>query len=280
MAGSLRLTVLVENNVSRADLRPEHGFAVWIETDAGRVLFDTGQGGALVPNAQELGVDLSTADAVVLSHGHYDHTGGLPGALNAAPHAAVFAHLAAFEPKYALGEGGAARSIGMPAKAAQALARHAGDLIETARPTEILPGLFVTGQVPHTTDFEDTGGPFYLDEACTRPDPLLDDQALYFTSIEGVVIVLGCAHAGVVNAMRHVATITGADTIHCVLGGMHLVNASDERIDMTAAAFRDLGVASLGPAHCTGERAIARFRGEFADRLFPCAAGWSRDFRL
>ncbi|MBN1917680.1 MAG: MBL fold metallo-hydrolase [Verrucomicrobia bacterium] len=280
MAGSIRLTVLVEDTAGRADLQPEHGFAVWIETDDGRVLFDTGQGGALGPNAQALGIDLSTADAIVLSHGHYDHTGGLPTALSAAPEASVFTHLAAFDPKYARGEGGLARSIGMPTEAAHALARHAGELIETARPTEVLPGLFATGQVPRSTGFEDVGGPFYLDEACTRPDPLLDDQALYFTAAEGVAIVLGCAHAGVVNTMRHVAAIAGAGTIHCVLGGMHLGGASSERIEMTARAFSDLGVARLGPAHCTGERAVTRFRSQFPDRLLPCSAGWSMDFRL
>ena len=280
MAASVRLTVLVENGVTRADLRPEHGFAVWIETGAGRVLFDTGQGGALDLNARTLGVDLSTADASVLSQGHYDHTGGLPTALEAAPRATVFAHLAALDAKYALGPDGSSRSIGMPSEAAEALARHAGELVETARPTEVLPALFATGQVPRTTDFEDTGGPFYLDEAGTRPDPMLDDQALYFTSAKGVVIILGCAHAGVVNTMQYVAEMTSAETIHCAMGGMHLVNASDERIALTLDAFRAFGVERIGPVHCTGERAVAHFRDECADRLLRCSAGWSMGFRL
>jgi 7,8-dihydropterin-6-yl-methyl-4-(beta-D-ribofuranosyl)aminobenzene 5'-phosphate synthase len=283
VAGTVRITLLVENTASDKKLRGEHGFAAWVETDAGRILFDTGQGGALIPNAARLGVDLATADAVALSHGHYDHTGGLAAALAAAPSCPVYAHPDVTAPKYAFdgaASHGAARSIGMPAEAERLLAPETGKLVETQAPTAVLPGVHVTGEVPRLTEFEDAGGPFFLDEECTVPDAILDDQALFFMSERGIVLVLGCAHAGMINTMRYVASLTGRRTFACVLGGTHLIAASDERIARTIEALADFDVERIGPCHCTGERAVAWFRDEFRDRLLPCAAGWSMDFRI
>jgi len=280
VAGVARVTVLVENDAAQAGLRGEHGLAVWIETDDGCVLFDTGQGDALGPNARRLGVDLSRADAIVLSHGHYDHTGGLPLALDAAPHASVYIHPAALDPKYAGAPGLPTRDIGLPVAARRALGTHAGRLVHTTEPTQVLDGLFVTGQVPRETAFEDTGGPFYLDEACTVADEMLDDQAVYFAGADGTVLIVGCAHAGVVNTMRHVARQTGADTFACVMGGTHLVGASEERLEKTLEAFRQFDVTRIGPAHCTGHEAVARFKEAFPDQFFACHAGSQLEFTL
>ncbi len=280
MADAVRVIVLVENMVSQEGLRAEHGLAVWIESDAGRILFDTGQGSALAPNAHRLGVDLSTANAIALSHGHYDHTGGLTAALRAAPNAAVYAHPSALEPKYACAPALPARDIGIPAASAKALAQHEGRFIETKGPTEVTKGICLTGEVPRETDYEDVGGPFYLDEAATAPDRMLDDQALYLTCSEGTVLVLGCAHAGVVNTMRYVAKLTGAGGFYCVMGGMHLVSASDERIARTIEAFKRFDVKRLGPVHCTGKKGVAQFHDVLADRCVQCAAGSVFEFNL
>jgi 7,8-dihydropterin-6-yl-methyl-4-(beta-D-ribofuranosyl)aminobenzene 5'-phosphate synthase len=280
VAGAVKVTILVENTVADDALRAEHGFAVWIETAAGRVLFDTGQGPALAPNAERLGVDLSTTDAVALSHGHYDHTGGMTTALRAAPHATVYAHPAALDPKYAHLGAFAPRAIGVPSSSARALAEHRGAFVESKRPTEVLRGVYLTGEVPRTMDFEDTGGPFVLDEKGVAPDPMLDDQALYLASDDGVVLIVGCAHAGVVNTMRYVSELTGGRPFACVLGGMHLIGASHERIDETTEAFEELDVKRIGPAHCTGAEAVARFKKAFPDRVFPCPAGSRYEFAI
>jgi 7,8-dihydropterin-6-yl-methyl-4-(beta-D-ribofuranosyl)aminobenzene 5'-phosphate synthase len=280
VTGGISITVLVENTVSDERLIAEHGLAVWIECDAGRILFDTGQGRALAHNAERLGVDLSTADAIALSHGHYDHTGGLPTALAAAPGATVYAHPAARGTKFAWSPTSPPRAIGVPGASAEALSANKGRFIETRGPTELFGGLRLTGEVPRTTEFEDGGGPFALDEACAVPDPMLDDQALFFPSTEGIVLILGCAHAGVVNTMRYVAELMGDERLHCVMGGMHLVGASDERIAKTMDAFRAFDVGRIGPAHCTGERAVARFHREFPERVFACPAGSRFEFPL
>jgi 7,8-dihydropterin-6-yl-methyl-4-(beta-D-ribofuranosyl)aminobenzene 5'-phosphate synthase len=143
----------------------------------------------------------------------------------------------------------------------------------------VLEGVYVTGEIPRVTDYEDTGGLFFLDADCSRTDPLADDQALYFDTADGVVILLGCAHSGVVNTMLRVRELTGGRPLHAVLGGMHLLEADEHRVERTFTMFRELGVSLLGPAHCTGVMATARLRTEFRERAVVCAVGSSLRFQ-
>ena len=185
MSQKIRITVLVENTAQGADILAEHGLAYWIEWDGQKVLFDTGQGNVLANNAYRLDILLYEATAVVVSHGHYDHTGGLPEALKTNRLATVYVHPAAFADKFARNRDGTSRKIGL-ADATQAVLRSLhGRLVFTEHPTRVADRLTVTGQVPRLTDFEDVGGPFFLDEACTKPDPLADDQSVFFDTAEG-----------------------------------------------------------------------------------------------
>ena len=233
-----RATVLIENTGSRPELATEHGLAVWLEAGGAKVLFDTGASGLVCDNAEKLGVDLSEADAVVLSHGHYDHAGGLSFVAEKAPGTMIWAHPAAKVRMY-------------------------GRKVFTSRRHEMVaPGLWTTGEVERVTDFE-------------PGDPRLmpDDQAVFFKVDAGIVVVVGCAHAGVVNTLRQVQRLTGAGSIHAVLGGMHLLGASDERVRKTAEAFREMGVRRIGPCHCTGEQAMALFQREFPVEFFRPGTG-------
>ena len=268
----------MENSARHNRLLGEHGIAYWIETGSRRVLFDTGQGMALVPNTDRLQIPLDQAEAVVLSHGHYDHTGGVADALRASLKAAVFAHPAAFERKYARDFDGTIRDIGIPESGIEAIRAGDHEIVDTASSTEVADGLFVTGEIPRVTDFEDTGGPFYSDPKCRHPDPLLDDQALYFDSNRGVVVLLGCAHAGVGNTLRRVRQLTGDTPIHAVIGGMHLGNASDERLGKTVDYFRELGTEVVAPAHCTGMAATIALSRAFPARLALCETGTVMEF--
>ena len=167
-----RITVLVENTAGGPGLLAEHGLAYWIEHDGRHVLLDSGQGGVLASNAYKLGIALREIDALVLSHGHYDHTGGVAEALKTNRPVTVYAHPAAFARKYIRNSDGTAREIGMPYPSDKAIRDSRNRLIATDQPTTVFDGLTVTGPVPRLTDFEDTGGPFFLDEACTQAGPV------------------------------------------------------------------------------------------------------------
>ena len=152
--------------------------------------------------------------------------------------------------------------------------------VPASGPTEIIPGLWATGEIPRTTSFEDTGGPFFLDAAGTRPDLLPDDQAVYFLSRKGTVVLLGCAHAGVVSTLRYVRQLTDAAPVHAVYGGMHLLHASPQRLEATFQALRELDVKVLGPSHCTGRQAVFKLWQQFPGRLVSFHAGDGLEFDM
>jgi 7,8-dihydropterin-6-yl-methyl-4-(beta-D-ribofuranosyl)aminobenzene 5'-phosphate synthase len=267
-----RVTVMVENTAGGRGLLGEHGLSFWIELGQKRILFDTGQGYVLNGNARRLGIGLELADAIVLSHGHYDHTGGLSDALQTARQATVHVHPAAFEAKFARSPDGTTRDVGMPLLDEQKV-REQAELVLVEAPTEVFEGFHLTGPVPRTTDFEDTGGAFFKDKSCAEPDQLIDDQAAFIEAPAGTAVILGCAHAGVTNTLRYVQALTDKRPIHTVIGGMHLLNASLERMDRTVAELRRLDVRRLLPCHCTGFAGMARIWHEFPNRCSGCPVG-------
>jgi 7,8-dihydropterin-6-yl-methyl-4-(beta-D-ribofuranosyl)aminobenzene 5'-phosphate synthase len=266
------LTILSENTVRGAGLLGEHGLAYWLDTGTHRVLFDTGQGMALQNNAAKLGIDLGLADAIVLSHGHYDHVSGLPAALEAAPAAELWLHPAATEPKFIRSDDGRARRISTDFmdRAEFGAARVVHRVTHAA---EVVPGVWVTGEVPRTNDFEDVGGPFFLDEAMERPDPIADDMSIYLPHSDRLSVIFGCAHAGSINTLDHIFQQTGKLPVDTLIGGLHLAAASPERMERTVAALRASAPRRMGFCHCTGADAIHRLWREFPDAFVEVHVG-------
>ena len=153
------------------------------------------------------------------------------------------------------------------------------DVLLRPGPQELPAGFGLTGEVPRVHGWEAMSGGFFMDSNGAKvSDPLLDDQSLYWDGPGGLVVVAGCAHAGIVNTLERVLEITGKDRVRAVVGGLHLVSASEERIGRTIDAFRRLGVERVGVGHCTGLRAMRRFFDAFEAKCFLCSVGTNVSF--
>jgi 7,8-dihydropterin-6-yl-methyl-4-(beta-D-ribofuranosyl)aminobenzene 5'-phosphate synthase len=278
MVKNVRITILVENLARGRHLLGEHGLSFYIEVGNHRILFDTGQGKAIRNNADVLGIDLAGVDTVVLSHGHYDHAGGFAALPAGASSRRVFLHPSAFETKFSRHPDGSVHDVGLSELTRAALQERKVELVWSREPTEAVENVLVTDEIPRHTVCEDVGGAFFTDRACTQPDLLADDQALAIRTPQGVVLLLGCAHSGVVNTIDCVARLLGEGQFHAVIGGMHLIGASHKRIKATLEALENHDVRLIGPCHCTGATATASLWQHFMDRCRECSAGTVLEF--
>jgi 7,8-dihydropterin-6-yl-methyl-4-(beta-D-ribofuranosyl)aminobenzene 5'-phosphate synthase len=272
--------VLCDNSVYGLDGIAEHGWAVWLETLDGNFLIDTGQGKALLYNATVFGIDLATTRAILISHHHYDHTGGLLPALGvmrggpAGTGIPVHAHYDLFKESYAMPKGKKPRYIGIPFS--RVALEGAGAVVNLGNEwIEIGEGVHMTGEVPRRSDFElaepdlkhfDKAGELVV-------DPILDDQSVVIETREGLLVILGCSHAGVVNILNHIVQKTGRSDLHTVIGGTHLGPADEERVTKTISALLEFDIKRIGVSHCTGPKAAAQIAQAFGDRFFLCHVG-------
>jgi 7,8-dihydropterin-6-yl-methyl-4-(beta-D-ribofuranosyl)aminobenzene 5'-phosphate synthase len=197
----------------------------------------------------------------------------LPFVLERAPRAIVHLHPQATGARFSIHEG-TVRSIGMPAAALAALAAWpAARVRHVLAPCELAPGIGLTGPVPRLSAFEDTGGPFFLDPDGLESDPITDDLSLWIDTPDGLVVCLGCAHAGVVNILTHIRQVTGRDQVDTIVGGMHLAAANEARLQATVAALRALAPRRIVPCHCTGDAATAYLAAELGELVIPGRVG-------
>jgi 7,8-dihydropterin-6-yl-methyl-4-(beta-D-ribofuranosyl)aminobenzene 5'-phosphate synthase len=269
---AVRITTLTENTAQLGFLG-EWGLSILVETDSRRVLLDTGLSVSAVHNADLMGIDLATVDTIVLSHAHADHTGGLRDVLRRMRKSVeVVAHPDIWIPKYVC-YGEINRYAGIPF-AREELESLGASFNLTAEPVKISDEIMTTGEIEMTTDYEK------IDDRLCRaeggrmvPDPLADDLALTVRTGEGLAVITGCAHRGVVNTVRQVQRLTGGEYIHTIIGGTHLLLSSPERISRTAGELKELGLLRLGVSHCTGFNASAALAAEFGNVFFLNGAG-------
>ncbi|MFZ2955301.1 MAG: MBL fold metallo-hydrolase [Candidatus Ozemobacteraceae bacterium] len=269
---TFKLTILVNDHAPHG-LTIEHGLAFWIETDGRHILFDTGQGKALEPNALALGIDLSRTDILIISHGHYDHTGAMELVLKHAPHARIYAHPGIIQPRYSIREG-VAKPVQIPDRAKSALEKHPKEQwIRVTQPVYLSENIGITGPIPRLTVFEDPGGPFFLDPEGRQPDPIVDDQALWVRTSEGTVVIVGCCHSGLINTLTQICNLTHEKKIRAVIGGLHLLSADTKRLSQTFAGLREIAPGLMIPCHCTGDQALKSLLEAFGNIVEPGMTG-------
>ncbi len=273
------ITVLVDNQ-AREGLLSEHGFALWIEAGGERILFDTGQSeGVLEHNAGALGIDLAQADKLVLSHGHYDHTGGLPLVLRKNRNIQVYCHPTILRPRYSIKQT-EVKSVQIPFQSVVALNELPKQQIHWLRNGSLLnSAIKASGPIPRRTKYETPGGSFFLDPAGKQRDKIEDDLALWLRTRGGLVVCAGCAHAGLINTLRQALQHNRDLKIHTIIGGFHLGNADQNRLQRTFDAIDQMGFERIVPCHCTGERATALLRERFGQRISSGKAGNTYRFR-
>ncbi|MBA7579448.1 hypothetical protein ES708_21319 [subsurface metagenome] len=270
------LTTLSETTACPGVFLAEWGLSILVETDAVSILLDTGQSISAAYNADILGIDLSKIDKIVLSHGHYDHTGGLRSILRKMKkEIEIIAHPDVWAAKYRCREQDYSY-IGIPFQR-QELESLGANFKLTTKPLKITNSITTTGEVPMVTDFEEIEPDrfFVKGENGWQPDKLLDDQAIIINTEQGLVVILGCAHRGIINTLYHAQQVAGVKRIYMVVGGCHLYSASKERVRLTIAALKELGVQKVGVSHCTGLAPATLMSQELGDRFFFNNSGTS-----
>jgi 7,8-dihydropterin-6-yl-methyl-4-(beta-D-ribofuranosyl)aminobenzene 5'-phosphate synthase len=250
----MKLTIIVDNQPDK-QLGCEHGYCLHIQDGPTQLLLDTGQSKLLVDNAHNLGIDLAAVDHLILSHGHYDHTGGMSYLMEINPEIQIHLHRDCELERFSR-DSDKIKPVGIEKKAHKALQHHPAEKLHWINsPTPITERIHLTGPVPRKTAFETTGGDFYLERECQNQDLLHDDQSLFIETGKGLVICLGCCHSGIINTIDYITRIHGTTKIAAVIGGMHLVNSNLDRLEQTVARLSQYDIGLIVACHCTGEDA-------------------------
>ena len=272
----MKITILCENLVGKLIGSGEHGFSAFIETEEGNFLFDTGSGPSIVANSFVFNKDLRSVKKIFLSHGHFDHSGGLPEVLKLRSKVDVHIHPHVFLDRIAVHkENGEEkkRFVGIPYKKVY-LESLGANFILNSDFIEVEKGIFLTGEVPRKTLFEKSDPRLFSEiNGKIAPDIFLDDQSLILDTEKGLILILGCAHSGMINIIHHVIHKTGKEKFYAIMGGTHLDFLAPEQLEESIKALKQMEIEKIGVSHCTGMRAAFRLQQEFKDRFFYGCVG-------
>lgn len=252
----------------------EHGFSALITSNKGEVLLDTGQTGKVLLNNLDV-FKKGIVREIIISHGHYDHTGGLLSLLRKTSYSCqIHAHPMIFNKRFKKTKE-ELKEIGMPFTREE-LEGIGAKMNLSSSPVVINQWIMSTGTIERVWDFEKSyETEFFIEvEGEVQPDPFLDDQAVVF-SVEnkGLVIITGCAHAGLINTIEHAKKLTGSSEVYAVMGGFHLEEVSRERFEKTINHLKEVRPKLIVPCHCTGKNAMFKLKKEFGDSVMYGEAG-------
>lgn len=270
----MEISILTENTVYRRGFLAEHGLSLLVKTETHALLFDTGQTGVFHENARRMGIDLSKLDGIILSHGHYDHCGGLGAWMEQEEvRVPVYVNRKAFERKYTENPGtGELREIGIAwdkDRCGKYLRLSEGGRVE------ILRDVFLVSKIPGSTEFEPYSQLFWKDTGGEKmgQDYMEDEQLLVIRTEKGLHVFAGCAHPGIINCMKYVIALFPGEHIYSLMAGMHLKGAGKDRIQKTSEALMKMEIDVVVPMHCTGIMGIAGMKEELGERCIIAEAG-------
>lgn len=268
----LQVTVISDNRSSHSDLDTEHGLSLWVETPCFSFLMDTGVGKTFEHNRKKLGINFEKLNAIVFSHAHFDHTGALPSH-SEEYHIPIYTGEGFFAPKYSKPDEKQGRYIGLNINQLEYLTLQRERLNTVTDQTEIFPGIHLFGNIPMIHHFEDLPQRFYLNESGTIPDRFIDEIAIAIKSPKGLVILSGCAHRGIINTITHICNRLDTHKIEAVIGGMHMGQVTQKRMDKTIEAFSRMGIQRLMPLHCSGDLFLEQLKHHFPTLFLNGGAG-------
>jgi len=263
----VKITILSENHKGNNSCKTEHGLSQWIEVDGKRILFDLGGSKLYLKNAKKIGIDLQTADFLVLSHGHFDHGVGLdyfpykkplllhPNAFTYRTHKVEWDSVDIMCGLRNIVKG---RKINYSGILSKEQAQQKFDIIETKKPYQITENSYFLGEIPRTIDFE--SGDKYSN--------LLDDSAIVIKTDKGLVITSGCAHSGICNTIEYAKKVMDEDRIYIVMGGFHLgfgQKGVPEKAIKTIEYFAENKIQNAYLGHCTSNEVISAFNEALND---------------
>lgn len=276
---SLKLTVIVDDSTSidNPNLLGKHGLCFLIEATLNdkqvTLMVDTGPSSEVIQNNLKfLSVDLNKIDYIILTHGHYDHTGGLIEVLKQINRRVmILTHPKAFEPKFTYKP--YLKFVGMPFKLSSI--EEAGGIVICARNSiNIANGIITSGEIERIVNYEKIEDLWVIEDYKFQKDPLIDDQAVIINiENKGLVVISGCAHSGIINTLMHAQKVMNVNRVYAVIGGFHLIKATNERIKATLNDLSNFNLEFIGPCHCTGDKAIRMLSEFFGERCKQLKTG-------
>ncbi|WP_430810596.1 MULTISPECIES: MBL fold metallo-hydrolase [unclassified Carboxylicivirga] len=269
----MKLRTLIDNKQSKKQLKCEHGLSFLLETDEHIILFDVGQSDKFISNAQKMGVDLTKVDTVVLSHGHYDHTGGLPHFLRINKKARVLIHRSAFKERFSRSEV-MIKENGIPWRKEMDTFKDRLQLIN--EDTQLAPGIRLLTNIEAVDGHEVSNQRLVVKKDSDYvPDDFEDEIILVAQQSDETIVLCGCAHNGIVNILSTVSKRLNCHKFRCVAGGLHLKGQNTDSIKHVLQGITDFKVEQWALNHCTGDKAFELFENTQSGTVTYCGSGYS-----